>query len=234
MPCIARFERAHSYRARSASKKGTWPLLPSSLTRKRSGDYSQIPVEIAKFMWARGNEGVMTIAQMDPAVTLANLQTSKTDRVTIVLLSGDMDRAMAAFIIATGAAAMGMKVTVFFTFWGLNAIRRKGAASSAKDWLRQMFGMLNKGGADSLPLSRFHFWGLGTKMMQKVMQQNRMPGVPELMETALDLGVHFIACTTTMGLMGITKDTLIDGIDQFAGVTTYLAEAKQGSVNLFI
>ena len=176
----------------------------------------------------------MTTTQVDPAVALADLQTSKPDRVTIVLLSGNMDRAMAAFIIATGAAAMGMQVTVFFTFWGLNTIRRKGAATSAKDWLRRMFGLLNRGGADSLPLSRFHFWGLGTRMMQKVMKQNRMPGVPELMQTALDLGVRFIACTTTMGLMGITKDTLIDGIDQFAGVTTYLAEAKQGSVNLFI
>ena len=176
----------------------------------------------------------MTTTQLDPAVALADLQAAKSDRVTIVLLSGDLDRAMAAFIIATGAAAMGMKVTIFFTFWGLNAIRRKGATSSAKDWLRRMFGVLNKGGADNLPLSRFHFGGVGTKMMQKVMRQNKMPGVPELMETALDLGVHFIACTTTMGLMGITKDTLIDGIDQFAGVTTYLAEAKQGSVNLFI
>ena len=176
----------------------------------------------------------MSTTQMDPAVALADLQAAKPDRVTIVLLSGDLDRAMAAFIIATGAAAMGMKVTMFFTFWGLNTIRRKGAASSAKDWLRRMFGFLNKGGAESLPLSRFHFGGVGTKMMQKVMKQNKMPGVPELMETALDLGVRFIACTTTMGLMGITKDTLIDGIDQFAGVTTYLAEAKQGSVNLFI
>jgi peroxiredoxin family protein len=176
----------------------------------------------------------MTTTQMDPAVALADLQAAKPDRVTIVLLSGDLDRAMAAFIIATGAAAMGMKVTMFFTFWGLNAIRRKGASSQAKDWLRRMFGFLNKGGAEQLPLSRFHFGGLGTRMMQKVMKQNKMPGVPELMETAIDLGVRFIACTTTMGLMGITKDTLIDGIDQFAGVTTYLAEAKQGSVNLFI
>ena len=176
----------------------------------------------------------MTTTQLDPAIALADLQSSKSERVTIVLLSGDLDRAMAAFIIATGAAAMGMRVTVFFTFWGLNAIRRKGATSSAKDWLRKMFGLLNKGGAESLPLSRFHFWGLGTKMMQTVMKQNRMPAVPELMQTALDLGVRFIACTTTMGLMGITKDTLIEGIDQFAGVTTYLAEAKQGSVNLFI
>ena len=176
----------------------------------------------------------MTTTQMDPAVALADLQTAKSERVTIVLLSGDLDRAMAAFIIATGAAAMGMKVTMFFTFWGLNTIRRQGASSQAKDWLRRMFGFLNKGGAEQLPLSRFHFGGLGTRMMQKVMKQNKMPGVPELMETALDLGVRFIACTTTMGLMGISKETLIDGIDQFAGVTTYLAEAKQGSVNLFI
>jgi peroxiredoxin family protein len=176
----------------------------------------------------------MTTTQIQPSVALEELRESKSDRVTIVLLSGDLDRAMAAFIIATGAAAMGMQVTMFFTFWGLNTIRKKGAHSSASDWLRRMFGFLNKGGAESLPLSRFHFGGLGTKMMQKVMRQNRMPGVPELMETAMDLGVRFIACTTTMGLMGISKDTLIEGIDQFAGVTTYLAEAKQGSVNLFI
>lgn len=176
----------------------------------------------------------MTTTHMDPAVALADLQATKPDRVTIVLLSGDLDRAMAAFIIATGAAAMGMRVTMFFTFWGLNTIRRNGASNQAKDWLRRMFGFLNKGGAERLPLSRFHFGGLGTRMMQTVMRQNKMPGVPELMQTAMELGVRFIACTTTMGLMGITKDTLIEGIDQFAGVTTYLAEAKQGSVNLFI
>ena len=176
----------------------------------------------------------MTTTQLDPAVALADLQSSKTDKVTIVLLSGDLDRAMAAFIIATGAAAMGMSVTMFFTFWGLLDNRSESATSSAKDWLRRMFGVLNRGGAESLPLSRFHFGGLGTRMMQKVMKQNRMPGVPELMQTAMELGVRFIACTTTMGMMGITKDTLIDGIDQFAGVTTYLAAAKQGNVNLFI
>jgi len=176
----------------------------------------------------------MNTTKLEPATALAELQETKPDRVTIVVLSGDMDRVMSAFIIATGAAAMDMQVTMFFTFWGLNAIRRKGTPSAAKDWLRRMFGLLNKGGADKLPLSRFHFWGLGTSMMKRVMRQHRMPGIPELMETAQDLGVRFIACTTTMGLMGITKDTLIEGIDHLAGVTTYLAEAKQGSVNLFI
>lgn len=169
-----------------------------------------------------------------PSATLEALRETKPDKVTIVLLSGDLDRAMAAFIIATGAAAMGMQVTIFFTFWGLNAIRRKGARSSARDWLRRMFGSLNKGGAEYLPLSRFHFGGVGTSMIHTVMKQNRMPGVPELLRTAQDLGVQLIACTTTMGLMGISKETLIDGVDQLAGVSTYLSEARQGNVNLFI
>jgi peroxiredoxin family protein len=176
----------------------------------------------------------MSITQVEPTATLAQLKESKPDKVTIVLLSGDMDKAMAAFIIATGAAAMGMQVTMFFTFWGLNVIRKPGASSSAKDFLRKAFGFLNKGGADALPLSRFNFGGMGTTMMKKVMKDNRMPGVPELMQTALDLDVKMIACTTTLGLLGISKDTLIDGIDQLAGVSTYLAEAKDGSVNLFI
>ena len=108
----------------------------------------------------------MNATKLEPATALAELQETKPDRVTIVVLSGDMDRVMASLIIATGAAAMGMQVTMFFTFWGLNAIRRRGSSTSAKDWLRRMFGMLNKGGAATLPLSRFHFWGLGTGMME--------------------------------------------------------------------
>ena len=134
------------------------------------------------------------MTQVEPATTLAQLQETKPDKVTIVLLSGDMDKAMAAFIIATGAAAMGMQVTMFFTFWGLNVIRKEGATSSAKDFLRKAFGWLNKGGAKNLPLSRFHFGGLGSIMMKKVMKDNRMPSVPELLETAQDLGVNMIAC----------------------------------------
>ena len=111
---------------------------------------------------------------------------------------------MAAFIIATGAAAMGMQVTMFFTFWGLNVIRKPGSSSAAKDFLRKAFGVLNKGGAETLPLSKFNFGGMGTAMMKKVMKDNRMPGVPELIQTALDLDVKLIACTTTLGLLGIS------------------------------
>lgn len=176
----------------------------------------------------------MSQAQIDTATALAELQETKPEKVTIVVLSGDMDRAMASLIIATGAAAMGMQVTMFFTFWGLNVIRKQGGATSAKDWLRRMFGLLNRGGADALPLSRFNFGGIGARMMKRVMKQSHMPGVSELLQMAQDLGVRLIACTTTLGLMGISKDTLIDGVDQLAGVSTYLAEAKDGSVNLFI
>ncbi len=176
----------------------------------------------------------MNATQVEPTATLAELKAKKPDSVTIVCLSGDMNKAMAAFIIATGAAAMGMKVTMFFTFWGLNIIRKQNTTSSAKDWMRKAFGWINKGGTENLPLSRFHFGGLGTNMMKKVMKNNRMPGIAELLETAQDLGVQMIACTTTLGMMGISKDTLIDGVDQLAGVSTYLAEAKNGSVNLFI
>lgn len=176
----------------------------------------------------------MTAPNIAPEAILNGLQETKPESVTIVCLSGDMDKAMAAFIIATGAASMGMRVTMFFTFWGLNMLRRKGEKSSAKDWLRRLFGLLNRGGAETLPLSKFHFLGAGTSMMKKVMKQNKMPGIPELMDIAQDLGVRFIACTTTMGLLGVTKDTLIDSVDQYAGVATYLAEAKNGSVNLFI
>src|SRR5436853_516942 len=99
----------------------------------------------------------MNTTQIEPTVALAELQETKPDRVTIVVLSGDMDRVMAAFIIATGAAAMGMQVTMFFTFWGLNAIRRKGAPRAAKDWMCRMLGLLDRGGAAIMMLSRFHF-----------------------------------------------------------------------------
>src|SRR5213594_1406302 len=130
-------------------------------------------------------------AKLDPQAALAGLAQKKPERVTLVVLSGDMDRVMAALIIATGAASMGMQVTMFFTFWGLNALRRPGAPNAAKSWLQRMFGALNKGGADNLPLSRFDYFGVGRRMMKLVMKKNRMPGVPELMDVAKDLGVRF-------------------------------------------
>src|SRR2546426_10345973 len=96
-----------------------------------------------------------TTAKIDPQVALAELQERKPDRVTIAVLSGSMDRVMSAFIIATGAASMGMQVTMFFTFWGLNDIRKPGMSSKDREWLRRAFGVLNRGGEDTLPLHRY-------------------------------------------------------------------------------
>src|SRR5207247_8557854 len=106
-----------------------------------------------------------TTAKLDPQVALAELQARKPDRVTIVVLSGSMDRVMSAFIIATGAASMGMQVTMFFTCWGLNVIRKPGVSSNARDCLRRAFGLLNRGDPDTLPLRRSHFCGVGTRML---------------------------------------------------------------------
>src|SRR5207245_11613583 len=110
-----------------------------------------------------------TTAKLDPQVALADLQERKPDRVTIVVLSGSMDRVMSAFIIATGAASMGMQVTMFFTFWGLNVVRKPGVSSKGRDWLRWAVGLLNRWGAAALPVFRCHFCAWGAHMLKLVM-----------------------------------------------------------------
>ncbi len=156
------------------------------------------------------------------------------EKVTLAILSGDLDKAQAAFNIAIGAASMGMDVSMFFTFWGLNIIRKEKASSSSKSLLKRMMGLLNKGGANRLKISKFNMLGIGTRIMKKFMKENEMPTVEEMIKLSKDLGVKLIACTTTMGVMDISKDSLIDEVDKLAGVATFLADAKESEVNLFI
>jgi len=154
---------------------------------------------------------------------------------TIIVFSGDYDRVMAAFIIANGAAAMDDEVTMFFTFWGLSALRktRPGTSDKPKSALQKMFaGMLPKG-PETLGLSKFNFAGAGRSMMKKVMRSENVMTVSELLDTAQEQGIKLIACTMSMDVLGIGKEQLIDGIE-YAGVATYLAEADEGNVNLFI
>lgn len=158
----------------------------------------------------------------------------RADRATIVLFSGDLDRALAAFNIATAAASMGTKVAIFFTFWGLNVIRRKKPRSMAKGLVRKLLRRMNKGGAGRLKLSRFNMWGIGTWMMKLLMKSSRMAGVDELIRVVKGLGVKFIACTTTMAVMGIAREDLIDEVDDLAGATAYVDEAMDSKLNLFI
>jgi peroxiredoxin family protein len=156
------------------------------------------------------------------------------EKVTLAVFSGEMDKALAAFNIAIGAAAMGMEVSMFFTFWGLNIIKKNERPIKSRGLMRKMLNFMNRGGSKRLPLSRFHMLGLGKWMMGKLMKDASFPPVDELIATAREAGVKFIACTTSMGIMGITKDDFITEVDSFAGVATYLAEAREGRVNLFI
>ncbi|MBI4332241.1 MAG: DsrE/DsrF/DrsH-like family protein [Chloroflexi bacterium] len=156
------------------------------------------------------------------------------DKVTIVLFSGEMDKALAALNIAVGAASMDMEVTIFFTFWGLNVIKRNDAKVRSKGILRQMLNFMNKGGSKRLPLSRMNMLGMGPWMMGKLMKEAKFPTVEELVNLAHDMGVKFAACTTTMGFMGLTKDVFLPTVDVYCGVATYLVEAKESKVTLFI
>ncbi len=156
------------------------------------------------------------------------------EKVTLVVFSGDLDKALAAFNIAIGAASMGMEVSMFFTFWGLNILKKNQGPIKSKGMMRKMLNLMNRGGARRLHLSKFHMLGLGTWMMKRLMKDVNFPQLEELMAMAKGSGVKFIACTTSMGIMGISKDAFITEVDSYAGVATYLADAKEGKVNLFI
>ena len=155
------------------------------------------------------------------------------DGATLVVFSGDLDKTIASFIIASGAAAMGKKVTMFFTFWGLNVLRRTDAPPVEKDFMEKMFGMMMPKGVEKLPLSKMNMGGMGAKMINHVMEKKNVDNLQTLMKNALDAGVKLIACSMSMDIMGIKKEELIDGVE-IGGVATFLGDAEQSGLNLFI
>ncbi|MBU0574362.1 MAG: DsrE/DsrF/DrsH-like family protein [Candidatus Margulisiibacteriota bacterium] len=155
------------------------------------------------------------------------------EKFNIVVFSGDMDRVLAAFILATTAASMNMEVKMFFTFWGLNVLRKK-KFTSGKNLLQKLMNLINKGGAERLPLSKFNMLGMGPMMMKKMMKQSRVPSIPEFVEMSKSMGIKLVACTTTFSFMGFAKDDFIDGIDSYSGAATYLSDALEGKVSYFI
>lgn len=158
---------------------------------------------------------------------------SQKDKTTIIFFSGDLDKAIAAFIIANGAAAYDHEVTMFFTFWGLNLLRKDQAVKVKKGPLEKMFGWMMPRGPEKMGLSKMNFGGLGPAMIKHIMKKHNALSLPELIELAREQGVKLVACTMTMDLLGLTKEELIDGIE-YAGVATYLGDATEGKVNLFI
>jgi NADPH-dependent 2,4-dienoyl-CoA reductase/sulfur reductase-like enzyme/peroxiredoxin family protein/rhodanese-related sulfurtransferase/TusA-related sulfurtransferase len=152
---------------------------------------------------------------------------------TIVVFSGDLDHAIAAFFIANGAASMGQQVTMFFTFWGLNMLRKEDAGPVSKNLTERMFDSALPKGADDLKLSQLHMAGLGTRMMKKIMQDRNIDSLPELIKSAQAMGVRLIACQTTMDLMGIRAEELLDGVE-VGGVATFINATDQANASLFI
>jgi len=158
----------------------------------------------------------------------------KKDAITIVVFSGDLDKLLAAFIIATGAAASGKQVNMFFTFWGLKLLQQAKSKPRGLNWIQKMFALLVKPGTEKRPLSKLNMGGVGSIMLKKLMKRSRVPSLKEMIDIARSLGVKFTACTTSMGVMGITRETLIPEVDNIAGVTSFLADAEQSRVTLFI
>ncbi len=152
---------------------------------------------------------------------------------TIVVFSDDLDRALASFVIANGAASTGKKVTMFFTFWGLNVIKRPHKPATRKDIMSRMFGIMMPGHSKRLGLSKINFGGFGAIMMRKRMQDKNVDSLEAMIAQALYGGVELVACQMSMDVMGVNAEDLIDGVT-IGGVATYLAEAEQSNLNLFI
>ncbi len=154
-------------------------------------------------------------------------------KTTIILFSGDLDKAIAAFIIANGAAAYDHEVTIFSTFWGLNAFRKDEHVPVKKGFLETAFAKMMPRGPKKLGLSKMNFAGMGPQMIKHVMKKHNAMQLPELIDMAQEQGVKLVACTMTMDLLGLKEEELIDGIE-YAGVAAYLGDASEGNVNLFI
>ncbi|MGG2467484.1 CoA-disulfide reductase [Paraclostridium bifermentans] len=155
------------------------------------------------------------------------------DGATMVVFSGDLDKAIASFIIATGAASMGKEVTMFFTFWGLNVLKRKEKVKVQKDTMEKMFDMMLPSNTNKLPLSKMNMGGMGPKMINEIMKKHNVDDIDTLINNAINMGVKLVACSMSMDLMGIKKEELIDGID-LGGVAAYLGAAEDSGLNLFI
>ena len=152
---------------------------------------------------------------------------------TIVVFSNDLDKVLAAFVIANGAAAMGDKVTMFFTFWGINALRKDQYIKTEKGFLDKMFGLMMPKGPNKLTLSKMNMMGMGTEMMKYVMKKKNVFSLPELINQAIKNNVRLVVCTMSMDVMGLRKEELIDGVEE-SGVVGYLDAADKSAVNLFI
>lgn len=193
----------------------------------------QTPAELASLVAAEVSRQVGALrSDLEQAMAALRERTPE-DRAALVVFSGDLDRMLAAFIIATGAAAAGLETSMFFTFWGLSALKKKGARAASKDFKQRMFTLMTPGSSEGLGTSQLNFFGMGAMMMRSMMKEQGIASLEELMAMARDLGVKTIACTMSMDLMGIARDELLGGIE-YGGVASFMADASRARVSLFI
>lgn len=187
----------------------------------------------AKVIGMENSKGVITATIEKVEKTQKQKINAGGDNKTLVVFSDDLDRALASFVIANGAAAAGKKVSIFFTFWGLNVIKKTNKPKVEKDFLGKMFGMMLPSSSKKLGLSKMNMAGMGSKMMRYIMKKKNIDSLESLMQQAMDNGVEFIACSMSMDVMGIKKEELKDNIT-IGGVAAYLDRAENANVNLFI
>lgn len=154
------------------------------------------------------------------------------DRLAMVVFSGDLDKTIAAFIIATGAAAMGLEVSMFFTFWGLSVIKTK-KQFEGKNIIEKGFTAMLPAGTNQLQLSQMNFFGTGAKIIRKLMNDHDVTSLEEFVEMAQEFGVRMVACDMSRELMGVSDDELIDGVE-FGGVAAFMGDAARAKISLFI
>jgi peroxiredoxin family protein len=155
------------------------------------------------------------------------------DAATIIVFSGDLDKVLASFVLATGAAAAGLETSMFFTFWGLSALKKKGGTAGPKNLMERMFGLMTPASSESLGTSKMNYFGLGSVMLRRMMKDKQIASLEELMGLARELDVKLIACTMSMDAMGVAREELLDGLT-YGGVATYMADAVRSRVTLFI
>lgn len=154
------------------------------------------------------------------------------DRVALVVFSGDLDRVLAAFVIATGAAAMGQQVSMFFTFWGLSVLK-KDSQLSGKTLFQKMMTLMSPGSSKSLPVSKMNYFGVGAKMLRSMMKEKNVNSLEEMISLARELGVRMIACEMSRDVMGIRESELVAGLE-CGGVASFLADSLKSRTSLFI
>ncbi len=182
---------------------------------------------------SKNGEEITAVIKKSNTPPAMNTSSDSGNDKTMVVFSGDLDKTIAAFIIANGALAMGRKVTIFFTFWGLNVLRKSKKVKTQKSLIEKMFGFMMPRGTKKLGLSRMNMGGAGAKMIRAVMKSKGVDSLEELIEQAIKHGARIVACQMSMDIMGIKKEELIDGVE-LGGAATFLGSGENSDMSLFI